>query len=166
MNGCGSRVAPALLAGLLAGCGAAVDADGRTVAEWVAARGGSVVLTASDIPYSAGRPLPAGEVGVREISLPDAKLEDRDLERFAGLKHLESLQLHGNTKLSDAGIEPLARHARLRDLDLSYTGVTDASLKKLGDLSRLKRIQLRGTTVGDAALDEFRKQHPSCEVVR
>ena len=166
MNGCGARVVTALWAGLLVGCGTSVDADGRTVAEWVAARGGSVVLTSGDIPYSSSRPIPEGEVGVREISLPDAKLEDRDLERFAALKHLESLQLHGNTKLSDAGIEPLARHVRLRDLDLSYTGVTDSSLPKLGELSRLKRIQLRGTTVGDAALDAFRKQRPACEVVR
>ena len=65
------------------------------------------------------------------------------------------LDLSG-TRVTDAGLETLARMPNLTRLSLGNTTVGDAGLKHLAGLTRLEYLNLYGTRVSDAGLSALR----------
>ena len=125
----------------------------------------------------------------------DHCLTDASLKHLAGLKKLAHLsicwpdQKHGG-KISDAGMEEIAKLTSLETLDLRATQVTDAGLAKLLELPKLKTLELNNTAITDVGLlslqklkslskisvfnckqvtpqgiDNFKQARPDCQVV-
>ena len=73
-----------------------------------------------------------GELGaVTELRLSRNRITDRGLSTIARLPKLTSLNLYGNTGVTDAGVEALGRIATLRQVYLWQTGVTPAGAARL-----------------------------------
>jgi YHS domain-containing protein len=70
--------------------------------------------------------------------------------------NLRWLDLAG-TRISDAGLAPIAAMSNLKRLHLERTGVTDAGLAVLSGLAGLEYLNLYGTEVTDAGLDSLEK---------
>jgi hypothetical protein len=66
-----------------------------------------------------------------KLRLSRNRLTDHALNALAELPKLESLNLYGNTAITDAGLEDLARIVALRRVYLWETGVTAAGLERL-----------------------------------
>ncbi|MEO1982653.1 MAG: PQQ-binding-like beta-propeller repeat protein [Fuerstiella sp.] len=71
---------------------------------------------------------------------PD-RISGTGLEKLAGLRNLELLDLYGNS-INDQTTKQLQAFENLRDLDLSLTPVGDAGLKQLTSLKKLKHLHL------------------------
>jgi len=100
---------------------------------------------------------PAGKVSclqrlrAAELHLRFEQADDSVFLALAGLKNLVGLDLTG-APVTDAGLEQLKRHGRLRSLSLKYTDVSDRGLRHLSGLKRLETLNLWGTTVTDKGL--------------
>jgi mono/diheme cytochrome c family protein len=80
------------------------------------------------------------------------KITDAELPLLTPLaQQIYSLNLAG-TKVTDAGLAPLAGLTNLRRLHLEKTGITDAGLVHLKGLANLEYLNLYGTQVTDAGL--------------
>jgi YHS domain-containing protein len=85
-------------------------------------------------------------------SLAGTNFGDADLARLAPLAaNLRWLDLAG-TRVTDAGLEQVARMQSLIRLHLERAAITDAGLVFLKDLAELESLNLYGTAVGDVAL--------------
>jgi hypothetical protein len=71
------------------------------------------------------------------------------------LRHLVTLRILGlrGTKVTDAGLAPVAELRALNHLDLAETGITDTGLPLVRDLQSLHYLYLNQTGVTDAGLD-------------
>jgi hypothetical protein len=68
---------------------------------------------------------------------------------------------------TDETLQQLCALCQLQQLDLADAlKVTDKGLKYLESLNRLNYLRLDGTSVSDSAIDEYRQQHPTVNVVR
>ncbi len=89
----------------------------------------------------------------------DCKVTDAGLSRLAGLDlpRLQILQLGSCDRLTDAGIEHIARIESLTSLSLyACPGVTDAGLGYIANLDLLEGLDLRGCEgISDAGLDRL-----------
>jgi Leucine-rich repeat (LRR) protein len=126
----------------------------------------------------------------------DHHLTDAGLKYLTGLKKLTHLSLcwpaqkHGG-KISDDGMDEIAKLTSLESLDLRATQVTDVGIGKLLGLPRLKTLELNNTAITNAGLlslqklgsltkvsvfnckhitaqgvNEFKKARPDCQVVQ
>jgi hypothetical protein len=158
-------VACVLIGLAIAGCSSSQSSsDERKAAEWVLSQGGTLV-TDKVLEVKTADRLPKNSFEIERIDLRDAKIGDADLEKISGLTHLKYLGLYG-TPVTDVGMNHLARLQSLRALELSYTQVGDPGLISLKTLNSLEKLWLTGTPVSDAAVEEFKKSRPGCEVVR
>jgi hypothetical protein len=132
------------------------------------------------------RPLSEAEWDVVLAVLADRKVEavnamgqmtDAALARIAGLDHVRRLELEGSSRLTDEGLQHLARMPNLQHLNLSGTGftarglevlrqlpdlrvfelhwhanVTDDGLAHLEACERLEQVDLLGSPVGDGVI--------------
>jgi Leucine rich repeat len=57
-----------------------------------------------------------------------------------------------NSALTDAGIEPLSREIRFRELTIAGSRITDAGLDHLASLTSLERLRLDRSAITDAGL--------------
>jgi Leucine-rich repeat (LRR) protein len=90
---------------------------------------------------------------LRALRLRDTRISDLTLSRTLGaLRALETLDL-ARTRISNAGMDGLAKLTRLRILDLAYAELDDAGLKKLVALTDLETLNLDSTHVTDAGVD-------------
>ena len=69
--------------------------------------------------------------GVTELRVSRNQITDRGLATLARLPKLASLNLYGNTGVTDAGVETLGRIATLRQVYLWQTGVTSGGVARL-----------------------------------
>lgn len=96
------------------------------------------------------------------LVLGDHCLTDASLKHLTGLQKLTHLNLcwpdqkHGG-KISDAGLEEVAKLTSLETLDLRATQITDAGLAKLLELPKLKTLELANTAITDAGLLSLQK---------
>ena len=88
----------------------------------------------------------------------NVKVTDDALEHFAGLKHVEMLNLTG-TKITDVGLEHLKGMKQLEFLELTGTQVTNAGLEHLKGLDQLKWLELGDTKITDAGLEYLTALH-------
>jgi hypothetical protein len=85
------------------------------------------------------------------IDLHKSRVIDDDLNLFAGLTTLRSLNLYG-TGISDAGLSRLTGLTGLRTLHLSDTAVTDIGLQYVSRMTGLEELGLNNTRVTDEGL--------------
>ncbi len=105
---------------------------------------------------------------------------------LAGLERLTALEILYADFGRFATLEPLARLGGLRALDVSCNGAERLALEPLSACTRLERLYLAhcpiasiapimhlpalrllsiaGTLVPDEEIDQFRAQHPACEI--
>ena len=99
--------------------------------------------------------LPAGEIRLNSLKLTKVEYTtDRDLERFRGLKSLDTVVLV-QTDFFDAGCEHIATLPSLQKLHLNDTKITDAGLKHLAQAAKLDLLQIGGTTITDEGLQHL-----------
>lgn len=117
---------------------------------------------------------------VRELGLTSINsgnlIGDDDLEIISQLDQITSIDLGGSKRLTDKGLQYLARMPQLRELTMGgqitdrgfsalghlrelrvfkmywQTGITDAGIANLRSCDRLEEVDLLGCTVGDGAI--------------
>ena len=93
---------------------------------------------------------------VEDLSLILSKITDEGLQEVAKLKRLRSLRLI-KTNISDMGLRQVAKLPKLRRLWIDATKITDAGLKEVAKLQQLGDLGLSTTQVTDAGLKELAK---------
>lgn len=97
---------------------------------------------------------------LRFLGLWGTGVDDAGLEELADLPELETLSFSGTVaelgiqqrKLTNAGLKPLARFPKLRQLYLDYLGISDDGLVDLAQARRLEFLSLRLSEVTDDGL--------------
>jgi hypothetical protein len=92
---------------------------------------------------------------VQGLVLADTKVSDAGLEPLASLTSLEALRLSG-ADLTDAGLVPVSKLKKLRHLVLSGTAITDVGLKHLATLTRLQHLSLGDGKIQGEGLKHLR----------
>jgi hypothetical protein len=111
-----------------------------------------------DAAPSAGPPKPPhppGLTGLRTLTLYNTRITDAGLEPVSRLSHLQALHL-SDTAVTDAGLQQLRGLTELRDLGLNRTRVTDAGLAQLKGFTNLSSLALDGTRITDEGLAQLK----------
>ena len=87
-----------------------------------------------------------------DFSLAGDKITDHEVALVSGVSGQIVWLNVARTKVTDAGLAPVAKLSNLTRIHLENTGITDAGLKHLSGLSHLTYVNLYGTTVTDAGL--------------
>jgi hypothetical protein len=77
------------------------------------------------------------------------------LKELKNWTNLQTLNL-SSTRITDAGLEPVAKFSQLQHLDLSCTGITANGVKHLQGLSRLESLSLGTTKLTNKGLEPLR----------
>jgi hypothetical protein len=86
------------------------------------------------------------------LSIGGCNVRDADVARLiCELRSLEMVFLH-YTECASATVAELARHSKMRVIDLSHTQVDDATINGLWQMETLEEVFLDGNEVSDAAL--------------
>jgi hypothetical protein len=116
-----------------------------------------VRLTESDLAAIAGR------TRLKRLHLSDSTISDDDLARLAGLTELRYADLSATLqnppfkpRITDAGLEHVARWKNLSTLSLHGNPITDEGIKHLWYLPNLRSLQLGGTRVTGKTLGRIR----------
>lgn len=91
-------------------------------------------------------------IRLESLTLMNADISSAGLAHLADLTNLTNLNLSANPRITDDGMEHLARLPRLAVLRLFSTGVSDGGLAHLGRLTSLEVLNLSGTEITDAGL--------------
>jgi len=92
---------------------------------------------------------------------------DDDLAHLKGLTALQTLDLSGCERVTDAGVAHLKGLTALQTLELNFTEVTDAGLAHLKGLTALQSLGLTGCDkVTDAGVADLKKVLPRLEISR
>jgi Leucine-rich repeat (LRR) protein len=81
---------------------------------------------------------------------------DEGLKHVGSLREFQKLDLEGQQKITDAGIENL-KGLNIISLNLGKTQVTDAGLKSVTEMTRLLELILDETKITDSQLDSLTK---------
>lgn len=81
---------------------------------------------------------------------------DSVLKQVAGLAELRSLELMGDSGITDTGLEYIGGMTGLQALALSFRPITDAGLEHLKGMTGLVALHLTGTRVTDAGLEHLK----------
>ncbi|MFN0054456.1 MAG: protein kinase domain-containing protein [Planctomycetales bacterium] len=92
---------------------------------------------------------------LRELSLWNARVTDRNLQDLGTLFRLERLELFANPGVTNAGLEQVRRLGSLRQLDLNATGITAAGLVHLATLTSLESLNLMNLRLSDDAMQHL-----------
>jgi serine/threonine protein kinase len=127
---------------------------------------------------------------LQELSLVDNELTDAGVQIISQIPGLRTLNLEGNTRISDVGLKyispsrtirelnlrhtkindegmkDLARMTQLEKLHLDDTEVTDRGVNMLGDLKNLTNLQLNNDAITDGALQTISKTWPNLTVLK
>ena len=95
------------------------------------------------------------DLGFAGISDAGTRVSDAGLSPIADKFDLQYLDLYG-TQITDEGLVQLAGLRRLKHLNLSYTAIGDAGLAVLTNMPELEFLGLRGTLVTDEGLAPLR----------
>jgi len=127
---------------------------------------------------------------LKELNLVDNDLTDAGVQIISQISGLRTLNLEGNTRISDAGLkyispsrtirelnlrhtkindegmQDLARMTQLEEVHLDDTEITDRGLTMLGDLKNLTNLQLNNDAITDGALQTVSKTWPNLKVLK
>jgi Leucine-rich repeat (LRR) protein len=137
----------------------------RLAARWILEQGGTLVAgtPSGEEKIDKAGALPRQACKILEVSLKNARATpDLILAKLRECQNLRSLDLSGNTGLTDKHLAQISGFSSLESLNLAKTGVTDAAFEKLGSLPNLKTLGLQGTLVSGAGLEK----HPLPKLTR
>lgn len=100
------------------------------------------------------------KLNLYQTGVGDAGVEN--LRPLAG--RLESLNLDA-TRLTDAGVQPLAAFEKLTFLHLGRTAITDAAVETLATLKNLKKLHVTRTQITESGAKRLADALPACEVI-
>lgn len=100
-------------------------------------------------------PPPPGLARLRMLTLYNTRITDAGLEPVGRLSHLQALHL-SDTAVTDAGLRHLLGLTELRELGLNRTRITDAGLAQLKAFPNLSSLALDGTHVTDEGLAQLK----------
>jgi hypothetical protein len=92
---------------------------------------------------------------VVEARLTSRRFGDEQVGWLDGFSGLEAVDL-SFSRVSDRGLQDVAKHTRLKSLTLSNTEVTDEGLKPLVALAALQNLSLSDTSIGDEGIGHIR----------
>ena len=98
-----------------------------------------------------------------EIELAQSKVTDKGLEELARTANVRVLNL-SELRITDVGLRRLAGLGDLQELNLSGTDVADVGLRELAGLKKLQHIQLFGTRVTEQGVVALQKHLPHCRI--
>lgn len=102
--------------------------------------------------------------GVRTEEVGYLRITDRGIEHLAKVQSLEHLVLRGS-KVTDEGVSRLVTGLpRLRSLSLARTKITDASVDRLAALPRLEQLDVSDTQITRTGLSRLRSLRPDIDV--
>ena len=93
----------------------------------------------------------------RQLGKPEGELTKTDLGK------VKELILSG-TKLTDEGLEDVAKLKNLSKLSLQVTDITDEGLKEVAKLTNLEKAQLYETKVTGEGVADLQKALPDCKI--
>lgn len=143
---------------------------GRCTEKGFAALKGLPHLRSLIIGKSDMTPARAEAVGeckqLRLLYLGEAGLNDAELAGLKTLTLLESLDISGNTQITDKGMETVKTLERLQSLSIAKTGVTNQGLMELKVLDGLRSLYVGGSKITGDAADKFAEEMPNLRAVR
>ena len=83
---------------------------------------------------------------------------DESLESISQLSRLERLELYGG-RFSGAGIDRLAKLARLRSLVIGDTGLSEDAARSIGRLTKLEQLSLQNTRLASRQVQHLKGLH-------
>lgn len=95
---------------------------------------------------------------LRHLDVAGTALNDQGLATIGSLTNLESLNLGGAVRITDAGLKHLASLTRLRWITLAGTSISDAGLRHLESLPRLEGVHYVGTKITPAAITRLEQK--------
>ena len=147
--------------GSISTTGSATDAGPeRALAEWVLARGGSVLVGSMNSAVDeypsyqihTASDLPSYSFTVKEISFHGKSyIGDDDLIRLKDAKYLQKLWLSG-TSVGSIGLQRFENFADLRELYLGGAPVDDLGMISISRFTKLQFLGLHGTKVTDIGI--------------
>lgn len=156
----------------------------RMSATWVLSAGGQLTLDSDgeEISVRSIEGLPSGSFVIRSVVLEGVRgFTDSQLQTMCGLSSIQALNLRGTTvknshlesiarlsdlrvlnlslakQVSDKGIAFLTPLHNLRELDLSFTGLSDVGASQLDSLTNLSFLDISLTSVSDASVPSLSK---------
>lgn len=99
------------------------------------------------------------------LYLNNTKLGSSRLSKLSNCKKLRTLAIY-LMKINDEDLEVLKQLPALVALEVGTATITDRGLDTIDQLSTLKHLDLRGTPVSDTKVEEFRRKHPECKILR
>jgi len=109
--------------------------------------------------------LTAASEHVVELGLPRAGLRDGDLQGLANFTSLTALRLDQN-RITDSGVKLLALLPKLEVLNVyGNTGITDASIDALARMRELRVLYVWNTGISPAAISSLGALRPDLTVV-
>ncbi len=99
------------------------------------------------------------------LYLNNTRLGASRLSRLSNCKRLKTLSIYV-MKIDDDDLKVLKQLPELLSLEVGTATITDQGLDVIDQLSNLKYLDLRGTPVSDTKVDEFRRKHPECRILR
>lgn len=108
---------------------------------------------------------------LRSLDLGLTGLGNAGMAQLAKLPRLESLTViyqvgFGGTNVTADGLQHLAGHKTLANLDLTGTKIGDADLPKFKAVAGLKQLTISGTAVTAAGAKQLATQLPGCRIIR
>jgi len=104
-----------------------------------------------------------------EIALagvPAYNITDESMGVLGGLGNMEILRLYFCSRVSDLGLEQLARLSKLKELTLNGCGITDKGLNILSSFSKLETLGLAATAIDDKGVEMLIKLLPSLPALK
>jgi len=102
--------------------------------------------------------------GLKRISVSQTALTDKSLVEFAKFKNLDSLELKGVKKLTNAGLKAL-ESSHIKDLNLNATSLDDTGLSYLSKMDSLNTICLTKTAVSREGVELLLRSHRNWQCV-
>ena len=104
--------------------------------------------------------------GLTQLGIGGERVTDAGLNHVAKLKGLQELTIY-KSRVTGAGLAVLLDLPNLTSLDLQESaGVDDSGVEPLRKLTRLRTLGLGGTTVSDAGMTVIRQAVPTARVIR
>ncbi|MEE3284515.1 MAG: ribonuclease inhibitor, partial [Planctomycetota bacterium] len=105
---------------------------------------------------------------LRSLSLSSTKVSDAGMQRVAKLKQLRNLSLASCVHLSDAGMRHLTSLKHLKGLNLYKTNVTDVGLAVVYESRNLqkslRRLDTGYSKISDNGLRRAKQAMPVCNI--